>query len=110
MTVPESEFHQTVREFLEESFASDVVEHEVVLEATDRVVDFRVSTPFRTYFVEVENSFEDIFVGVGQAEMYAGADGVPVVILPSTDDVEQRELKRLRAQFDGYILFVPTNP
>lgn len=89
-TIPESEFHHFVGEWLREYFHPDCIEHEPRLETTDRIVDYRVTTPWNVYMVEVENRFEDLYNGVGQARFYAmhEPESTPVVILPAGDHPE----------------------
>lgn len=84
-TIPEAEFHHYVGDWLREYFTPEQIEHEPRLSATARRPDYRVTTPWDVYLIEVENRFEDLYNGVGQATFYAEhvPDATPVVVLPA---------------------------
>lgn len=90
--VSEDKFHELVASWLKESFSE--ITHEPRLESY-REPDFIVSTPFQSYVIEVEDTFEDIFTGTGQA-MYYGAETShePVIVIPA-DEVEEPEYSYL---------------
>lgn len=91
--IPEVEYHKLVAAWLAESFS--YVEHEVILPSRRRP-DFVAYTPFGSYIIEVENSWQDIKDGLGQCRMYAAETGFePVLILPA-DDVQWDELESLQ--------------
>lgn len=91
-TSSEAEFHNLVATWLSESF--EYVEHEPYLDS-GRIPDFVAHTPFETYAIEVEDNWEAVYTGVGQAEGYAAElDAEPVVVIPATA-VEQPEYSHL---------------
>lgn len=93
----ESEFAEKVGEYLIESYGEENVEQNKFLSESYRFVDFWVDGPVVTLAIEVENDFDAVIEGVGQALMYAGHDDgvVPVVIIPE-DHVEHPEVDYLR--------------
>lgn len=94
----EADFQDAVGTWLREHFIH--VKHEPVLSDTQREPDFVVHTPFETYAVEVEDSFENLYRGLGQAIGYAAeVDGVPVVVLPATV-IEEPEFSYIQRYFD----------
>lgn len=93
----ESEYRKLVLVWLEESFVE--IEANPTLESRRRP-DFIAYTPFNSYVIEVENTFEDVFIGIGQATYYASETGhTPVVVLPA-DNVEEPEFTYLRENDD----------
>lgn len=96
----ESRYHGLVEAWLAEAFAD--VEHEVVL-PSGRRPDFIAYTHWESYVIEVENGFDSIQEGIGQARMYASETGhTPIVILPA-DDLQQPEYDNLQADPDAPI-------
>lgn len=99
----EREFHKLVAAWLSESFAD--VEHEVYLEGSGHYVDFIAHTPFHSYAIEVEDSWDSIYDGLGQASMYGAETGhIPVVVFPA-DTVDELELEIVR-QSDVHVRIV----
>lgn len=80
----ESEFHETVAAWLEANFGEANVTYEPRLPATGRVPDFWVRDDLCNYAVEVENDWEAVIKGVGQAVLYAAhsPNTVAVVAVP----------------------------
>lgn len=86
MTIPESEFHKKVAEWLNESF--EVVEHEVTIESGKRP-DFIAHTPFHTYVIEVENTSDTLYRAIGQVGVYSVETGHdPVLVFPADADID----------------------
>lgn len=89
----EGEYQELVAAWLAHSFAD--VETEVVL-ASWRRPDVVASTPFETYVLEIEDSWDlsSVYQGIGQALVYAAETGhTPVVVLPAEDvDTELHEM------------------
>lgn len=91
----EADFHSLVAAWLSESFAD--VEHEPTLESGRRP-DFVAHTPFESYVIEVEDGWESVYTGIGQAEGYAGElDVEPVVVVPA-DEIEEPEYTHLSSR------------
>jgi hypothetical protein len=85
----EKEYHKLVAAWLDKKFAE--VKSEPFLEEMRRFPDFVAHTPFESYVIEIEDDFESITTGIGQAEMYAAESGyTPVVIIPA-NEVKQPE-------------------
>lgn len=83
MVDTEADFQELVAVWLSESFAA--VDHAPTLDSGRRP-DFVAHTPFRTYAIEVEDSSESLYRGVGQAGVYATElDAEPVVVFPADD-------------------------
>jgi hypothetical protein len=83
VVLSESAFHTAVAAWLLDSFQQ--INHEPTLDSGRRP-DFVVHTPFRGYVVEVEDSADTLYTGVGQALVYARETGFqPVVVFPATD-------------------------
>lgn len=80
----ESEFTEKVEEELESFFGEENVRREVYLPETWRFADFVVQTEFFGFVVEVENDWDSVFKGIGQATLYAShyPNCFPVVVLP----------------------------
>lgn len=82
----EAAYHDLVAAWLREAFV-DVV-HEPML-PTGREPDFFVSTPWRDYVIEVEDTAESLYTGLGQALVYAAeTDAIPVTVFPADSGVE----------------------
>lgn len=78
--ISEKQYHKIVLGWLEDSFVQ--VDYEPRLDS-GREPDFIAYTPFSTYVIEVENDFESIKSGIGQAVMYSGETGHnPIVVFP----------------------------
>lgn len=81
--ISEAAYHDVVRAWLRESFAS--IDHEVTL-PSGRRPDFIAHTPFESYVIEVENSASSLYDALGQAAVYAEETGhTPVVVFPADD-------------------------
>lgn len=79
--IQESEYQKRVAEWLRESFSD--IEHEPTLESGRRP-DFVVHTPFESYVLEVENTFDEIYNGIGQTSVYGVETGhTPLVVVPA---------------------------
>lgn len=94
----ESEFHELVALWLEESFAR--VEHEPRVSLPESaagsylIPDFIAHTPFDSYVIEVEDDIDSLETGLGQALRYADLTGFePVVVLPA--DEWERSKRRI---------------
>lgn len=94
----EEDYHDLVRTWLYKNFEN--IYHEFYLPDSGRFVDFLVSTPFGGYVIEVEDTFEDVFDGIGQVTYYAAETGYePVVVLPA-DDIDEPEFTYLQENTD----------
>ena len=83
--VDEKEFASRVVSDLIEFYSEDEVYEEVVLPATQRRVDIVVNPKNHDikFAIEVENDFEAVFGGIGQAEIYAAElNATPLIIVP----------------------------
>lgn len=80
----EKSFAEKVGDYLKRLYGDDNVEEQKYLSESARYVDYWVSGPFVDMAIEVENDFESVFTGDGQAIMYAGHGDnvVPVVVVP----------------------------
>jgi len=92
--VTEAQFHDLVAAWLDENFVD--IEHEPTLPETRHEPDFRVHTVFDAYVVEVEDGWDSVYTGIGQAFLYAQeTDSESVLVLPADavdpDDVEYVE-------------------
>lgn len=115
MHAEEGTFHHAVETVLNHAFPGyDALGHEVRLPKSDRRADFvlTIGTPAGmsniVVAVEVENDFEAIFRGVGQAHAYAGHfdHGIGVVAIPA-GVAEEPELSALRKNNPVLIIEVP---
>lgn len=85
----ESTYHNAVASWLLDTFAADAIEHEPTLDS-GREPDFLVRTPWGGWAIEVENSSDDAYNGLGQALVYAHETGLqPVVVFPADESVPQ---------------------
>lgn len=93
----ERTYHERVREYLVEQYGEENVESTKYLDETGRFADFWVEGPVVTLAVEVENDWEAVSKGIGQATLYSAHDddAVPVVIVPP-GHVEYPEVEMLR--------------
>lgn len=93
----EASFQTRVRDYCIGQFGPGNVEPQRYLDATGRYVDLWVETPLLDFAVEIENDFESVPAGVGQALLYAAHahDAVPVVVVPPAH-VDQPEADLLR--------------
>lgn len=90
----ESEYHRIVAAWLRDSFSE--IKHEPRLESGHRP-DFVVYTPWNSYVLEVEETFEEIREGIGQSVEYASETGhIPVVVIPG-EEVQYPEYEWLQA-------------
>lgn len=83
--VDEEEFVNKIVSDLIEIYGEDEVQQEVVLPATQRRIDIVVnpSNHPAKFAIEVENNFEAVFSGIGQAEIYAAEiDATPLIMIP----------------------------
>lgn len=97
----EAEYHELVAVWLDESFAD--VEHEVYLDS-GRWVDFVARTPFTTYAIEVEDNWEGVYSGIGQAIGYAaelGGEGIVVLPADAVEDPEYTYIVEFLANWAG---------
>lgn len=103
----EDKFQEAVAAWLTQAF--ETVEEEVRLDSTGHYVDFVAHTPFNSYAIEVENSWDSIYSGIGQAMTYAAETGHdPVVVFPA-DEINDTEAHLLRSHPDTpRIVAVPT--
>ncbi len=82
MVVKEKKFRVGVRHKLEGLYGPENIKSNVYLPRTGRYLDIYVDDIF-PLAVEVENEFEDVFNGVGQALLYAHeTDAIPAVVVP----------------------------
>lgn len=84
----EAAYHDLVAAWLREAFVDVVHEPRVDLPAglpgAYVVPDFTAHTPFGEYVLEVEDSADSLYTGLGQALIYARATGhEPVAIFPA---------------------------
>lgn len=94
----EKTFGDRVEEHLVEHYGADNVEREKYLPEPYRFVDFWVSGPVVDLAIEVENDFESLMTGIGQAQLYAAhRDAVPVVIVPE-DHIDHPEMEMVKEQ------------
>lgn len=93
----EKSFHDKVHEYLIDAYGENNVTSKVYLEESYRFADFWVHTPIVDLAIEVENDFNAVIRGVGQAFLYAAhsKNAVPVVIVPK-GHIEQPEVDMLR--------------
>lgn len=87
--VAEADYHRLVAAWLRDSFSD--VEHEPRL-PSGREPDFRVSTPFDSYVLEVENDFADLYNGLGQTSVYGVETGLDRVLVFPADTVDDADL------------------
>lgn len=87
--VSEAHFHGLVAAWLRDSFAD--VEHEPTIES-GREPDFVVHTPFQSYVLEIENTFDDIYNGVGQAAVYSVEMGLERIVVVPADTIDEPDL------------------
>jgi hypothetical protein len=86
LSMNESEYHKLVSAWLDSSFSD--IDHEPYLDS-GRIPDFIVHTPFESYVIEVEDGWDSLYAGIGQAAVYASETGhKPVVIMPTVPDQE----------------------
>lgn len=94
----ERPFHDRLVEHLVTEYGEDAVRTDVYLKETGRWVDVLVETPLVTLALEVENDWESVIMGIGQANLYAAhveEGAVPVVAVPP-GHVEEPEVSLLR--------------
>lgn len=93
---PETEFHKRVKSYLHEKYGENNVVSQAYLEDTGRWADFRVESPLGVIYIEVENDFEAVFKGIGQAELYASheSNARGIVIFPE-EHIEEPEYSYL---------------
>lgn len=107
---PENTLEAAVEQHVQAVLSPEDLAYQVHLPDTGREADFVAvqTTPPNTsnlvYAIEVENDWEAVMKGVGQALLYAGHfdRGIPVVAFPE-GHVEQPEYDDLRAQAPGII-------
>lgn len=93
--VTEQRFRELVVAWLSDSFAD--VEAQPTLSETSHRPDYIAHTPFESYVIEVEDSWDSIYEGLGQAHLYAAESGhTPVAVFPA-DEVDAEELAILDA-------------
>lgn len=95
---PERPFHQRVVEYFIEEYGAENVETDKYLGEAYRYADVWVEGPLVEFAVEIENDFEAVFKGIGQAELYAAhgsANTVPVVVVPP-DHTDEPDVTMLR--------------
>lgn len=98
----EQEFAQKVREFLIDVYGEENVHMEYYLGRSERLCDFFVRGPLTKFAIEVENNWEAVYGGAGQAIQYAQEiDAVPVIVVPK-GCVEEPE----RTLIDRYVSIV----
>lgn len=97
----ERPFHDRVTEYLREHYGDENVEQNKYLADPYRFVDIWVDGPLVDYAIEVEDTFDGVIRGVGQAQIYSyeGKDAVPVVVVPP-DHVEHPEVDALRERIE----------
>lgn len=109
MTVPEDQFTETVASTAERAFGPGSVSANVYDPETERFADLVVATDLVDFVVEVENTFEDVFTGVGQALFYGAAlDAMPVVAIPA-GLAEQPETSLIRYRTPVELIEVETD-
>lgn len=94
----ERPYHERLVEHLVTEYGEEHVETDVYLEETGRFCDVLVETPLVTLALEVENDWEAVIKGIGQATLYAAhypEGAVPVVVTPP-GHVEEPEVSLLR--------------
>lgn len=94
---PEQPFHERVVTFLEGVYGEDNVESGAFMEESYRFADVIVDGPVVSLAIEIENDFEAVIDGVGQAILYASIDpnAIPVVVVPK-DHVDDPEVDYIR--------------
>lgn len=96
---PERTFEDHVEHELLGRFGAANVRRQPQLIATDRRPDFAVEGAFCEFLIELENDFESIWTGIGQATLYAAhrENTVPVVAVPE-GHIEEPEAMLIRAR------------
>lgn len=90
-------FQDRVYEYLAQNYGSENVETDKYLPEPYRFVDVWIDGPVAPLAIEIENDFEAVMEGVGQALIYAASaeNAIPVVIVPP-GHVEEPEVTALR--------------
>lgn len=94
----ERPYHDCVVAWLKEEYGEDNVETDKYLRETGRYCDVWIDGPLAVLAVEIENDWEAVLKGIGQAHLYAAhetAGAVPMVITPP-GHVEEPEVTLLR--------------
>lgn len=92
--VSEEKFQERVQAWLADGF--QLVEEEPTLDSGRRP-DFIAHNPFNSYVIEVENSKESLYNGIGQGIVYARETAFdPVVVFPA-EEVDEDTLPLLEA-------------
>ena len=88
MTLSEDAYTDLVEEMLVSRYGEENVERGAYIEEVERFADFIVRAWPVDMAIEVENDFESVFDGVGQALVYAAgqSDMTPVIIRPPLED------------------------
>lgn len=90
-------FHGRVVEYLRDEYGRENVESNKYLPDPYRFVDVWVEGPVAPLAIEIENDFESVIAGAGQALVYCAEEtnAIPVVIVPP-GHVEEPEVSSLR--------------
>lgn len=106
--IPEDEFHRYVGEWFRHHYGQENVSHEVYLDATGRYADFIINSPIGTLCVEVENDFESVMNGTGQAVLYGThyPNTISVVVVPA-EHTESPEYDYLRWRTNVVVIELP---